>query len=443
MQKNFPPKLSSFIIRTLKLTSSIVLGVSVVVILWFFQQRNIGLLDQKIGMFQAKIVQASFIDEKLNLEKDILGFEKDKTIIQNGAYINLVQALGGLAISITAWVGYQNLRLGEKNLKISEDKQVTERFSQSIEHLGSDKIDVRLGGIYALEQIAIDSSKYHWTVVEILSAFIREKCPLDALATPTVNSGKISLQEQSEQKTSVLTHKKVGVDIQAAVTVLGRRKVEQDPQGKSIDLRSVNIPMIEIEKANLSGANLYQANLYQANLVNANLSGANLNQANLDQANLSGANLNQASLDQANLNQANLRQANLRQASLVNADLYRADLYRAYLVEAYLVGAKLIRSQLTEADLTKANLYNASLSDATLIEANLVGANLLKADLSKAKLMKADLSEAILREANLRGVMLGSAKVGNAKFSDDQGLYDDLKKELEEKGAIFEDCPKA
>jgi hypothetical protein len=233
MQKIFP--IISSVSRKIVKPTLIASGVAIIFVsLWSFQQNNINSLDQKIGKLSAKIVQASSIDERLRLEKDILGFEKDKTTIQNGAYTNLVQALGGLVLSITAWVGYQNFRVGEKNLKISEDKQVTERFSKSIEHLGSDKIDIRLGGIYALEQIAIDSAKYHWTIVEILSAFVREKCPLDDITQPIGNLEKTSLEDQSEQNISVPTCKKVGVDIQAAMTVLGRRKVEQDPPDKKI-----------------------------------------------------------------------------------------------------------------------------------------------------------------------------------------------------------------
>ena len=110
----------------------------------------------------------------MKLEKDILVVEKDKATLQNGVYTTLVQALGGLILSVTAYVGYRNFKIGEENLKVTEDKQVTERFSKGIEHLGNDKIDIRLGGIYALEQIANDSSKYHWTIVEILSSFVRE-----------------------------------------------------------------------------------------------------------------------------------------------------------------------------------------------------------------------------------------------------------------------------
>jgi hypothetical protein len=245
MRKIFPMVLTSVTSKIVK-PVLIVSGAAVVFVsLWSFQQDNINSLEQKIDKLSVKIVKASSIDERLKLEKDILGFEKDKTIIQNGAYTNLVQALGGLVLSMIAWVGY-------KNFKVGEDKQVTERFSKSIEHLGNDKIDVRLGGIYALEQIAIDSAKYHWTIVEILSAFVREKCPLDNVAPPAGNLEPTSVEKQSEQNTSVPTQQKVGVDIQAAMTVLGRRKVEQDPPDKSIDLRNVSLPFIEIQEANLS-----------------------------------------------------------------------------------------------------------------------------------------------------------------------------------------------
>jgi uncharacterized protein YjbI with pentapeptide repeats len=400
MRKIFPMVLTSVTSKIVK-PVLIVSGAAVVFVsLWSFQQDNINSLEQKIDKLSVKIVKASSIDERLKLEKDILGFEKDKTIIQNGAYTNLVQALGGLVLSITAWVGYQNFRVGEKNLKVSEDKQVTERFSKSIEHLGSDKIDIRLGGIYALEQIAIDSAKYHWTIVEILSAFIREKCPLDNFDPPAGNSEPMSVEEQSEQKISVSTPKKVGVDIQAAMTVLGRRKA-QDPSDKSIDLRKVSLPFIEIQGANLIGAKLIGANLSGANLIGAKLIGANLIGANLNGAELDGAFLNGAELIVANLNGASLREADMTKANLNGADM-------------------------TRANLTRANLNGAFLNGAELIVANLNGADLRGVDLRRANLTKAHLI---------------NIKVQDTRFGDNLGISDDLKKELEGKGAIFEDSP--
>ena len=51
---------------------------------------------------------------------------------------------------------------------------MTDRYTKAIEQLGSNKLDVRIGGIYALERVARDSARDHPTVMEVLSAFIRE-----------------------------------------------------------------------------------------------------------------------------------------------------------------------------------------------------------------------------------------------------------------------------
>ena len=60
------------------------------------------------------------------------------------------------------------------NFNLSREGQVTDRYTKAIEQLGSDKLDVRIGGIYALERVARDSVKDHPTVMEVLTAFIRE-----------------------------------------------------------------------------------------------------------------------------------------------------------------------------------------------------------------------------------------------------------------------------
>lgn len=258
---------------------------AICIFLWNVQQHNVDFLRDQIEDFKRETVQSPISNEQLKLEdrlklkKDILVIEKEVTTIQNSVYTPLIQVIGGAILSITAYVGYCNFETGQKNLKITEDTQVTNRFTKSIEHLGSDKIDIRLGGIYALEQIAIDSAKHHWTIVEILSAFIREKRPLNSTDP-------------------------VGIDIQAALTVIGRRKVDQDPNNKYIDLREINLVRVELQntdfsKANLRGTNLNNANLNGVKLNNTNLSLANLIGADLSNAHLNGADFKNARLDES------------------------------------------------------------------------------------------------------------------------------------------------
>ena len=88
------------------------------------------------------------------------------------------------------------------------------------------------------------------------------------------------------------------------------------------------------------------------------------------------------------------------------------------------------------ADLREADLFRASLRGANLREAYLFGANLSSADLSSA-----DLSEADLSGANLSSANLFRANVPQTRFSLTKGLLEEQRRDLVERGAIFEDAP--
>jgi hypothetical protein len=60
-----------------------------------------------------------------------------------------------------------------RNFTLSREGQVTDRYTKAIEQLGSEKLDVCIGGIYALERVARDSARDHPTLMEVLTAFIR------------------------------------------------------------------------------------------------------------------------------------------------------------------------------------------------------------------------------------------------------------------------------
>jgi len=128
--------------------------------------------------------------------------------------------------------------------ELTEQGQVTDRYTRAIEQLGSDKLDVRIGGIYALERIARDSARDHPTVMEVLTAFIREHSP-EQRDPDSRTRWDPSEPDSAEPPRS---------DIQAAVTAVGRRDSERD-----------------IQPMDLTGAYLHGANLALANLARANL----------------------------------------------------------------------------------------------------------------------------------------------------------------------------
>ena len=68
-----------------------------------------------------------------------------------------VTALPGLAAVIALIFTYTAVRATGAQVQLSEQGQITDRYNAAITNLGSSSVDVRLGGIYALQRIMQDS----------------------------------------------------------------------------------------------------------------------------------------------------------------------------------------------------------------------------------------------------------------------------------------------
>ncbi|MBE3013463.1 pentapeptide repeat-containing protein [Microbispora sp. NEAU-D428] len=270
-----------------------------------------------------------------------------------------LDAVRGRALAVaTGLVALAAVFYTARNADTARQGHITDRYTKAIEQLGSDKLDIRLGGIYALERIARDSARDHPTVMEVLAAFVREHSHDQDAAD----------QEDDADNQIPGDPPPLRTDIQAALTVISRRNVRQDRQ--PIDLRGANLGGADLRKAQLADAMLNRVNLYCADLVEANLS----------QAMLIDANLRRTSFIGATLTHAFMRGADLTSASL------QADLAGAILMDADLTGADIQFADLTDADLAHADLRRAVLSNANLTRTVLDGANLDGVDLSDVRL---------------------------------------------------------
>jgi len=61
---------------------------------------------------------------------------------------------------------------------ISREGQITERFTKAVDQLGNPNLDIRIGGLYALERIARNSRADRNAILYLLGAFIRTHSPL-------------------------------------------------------------------------------------------------------------------------------------------------------------------------------------------------------------------------------------------------------------------------
>ncbi|MDJ0544501.1 MAG: pentapeptide repeat-containing protein [Microcystis sp. M53601_WE4] len=295
--------------------------------------------------------------------------DKDSRTFAIDVVKTIISALGLIA-TLLAGIGLiVNYFNSQAEMQLTQQRLITERFSKAVEQIGSGKEEVVIGGIYSLERIAKDSPKDQWTIMEVLTSYIRKNSPIPS------NIQQLKPEAEEREKTPEKLPS-VSIPVQAALTVIGRRKGENDQAGDNLaeTTDSNKIKILDLSRTNLRGANLNRANLNRANLDGANLNGAFLEEANLDGANLNRANLNRANLDGAKLiganligaflNGANLNGANLNGANLIGANLIGANLNGANLNGAFLKGANLIGAFLEEANLNGANLNGAFLNGA-------------------------------------------------------------------------------
>jgi pentapeptide repeat protein len=219
-----------------------------------------------------------------------------------------------------AEVAVTNSRVAVETLRVAERGHLTDRYAKAIEQLGDDKLAVRLGGIYGLQQYAEDSDRPgdQRTVVEVLSAFIRDK-----LAGVGGSDG---------------THEPPGADVLAAVSVLAQLP-----------------PREGIARAYFPGALFHSVGIRGARLTGGNLSGVRMDAVGIRSADMSNINLDGANFDNASLTRCDLTGASLRGTIFRTGQLSYSKLH-----DADLEGADLGTVTCEETEFNRANLRNAT-----------------------------------------------------------------------------------
>ena len=121
--------------------------------------------------------------------------------------VSLVTAFTALAALVFTAL---SLRATRDQIGVTEQGQITDRYTKAIDQLGTpgaDHLWVRVGGIFALERVALDSPRDQRAMVEVLSAFIHTT---------------------SRRSTSTTVCPATPADVEAAFVVLTRRDLGRE-----------------------------------------------------------------------------------------------------------------------------------------------------------------------------------------------------------------------
>ena len=239
-----------------------------------------------------------------------------------------------------------------------------EQFKNAIEHLGSEKQAVVLGGIHALHNLASNNKDtYSQPVFEVLCSFIREETNKPAYKKQF--PGDAETQSQ-------------GIQVQLFPFQIGKKNVEKPDTDRPTSLIVIQTIVDKLFRDE-SSREVYQ--LLAANLRGANFQGIDLQGMVFGKSNLQGV----------NLQGVNLQEAKLQRANMQNASLHNAELQEAYLHNTELHGA---------------NLRDARFQGVKLSNTKFIGANLIGADFRGVALGGSDFRGANLRVVNLQGAVI-------------------------------------
>jgi hypothetical protein len=309
------------------------------------------------------------LDEAQVNGKDRIQLKSERLKLQNDARTTLLQGLGGAVLLLGAWLTYRQLvtnreqlqhavesnrqqrELDREQLRVAEQGQITERFTHAVDQLGSDRLDVRLGGIYALERIARDSPDDRRAIAEILSSYLRQRAPW-----PPSVPGQYMAHAPLDQ---IPMRQHWSIETQAAFTVVGRGSFADRGLWERIDIRVLDLSSTDLRRMHLTNAHLEAADL-----AGANLSGVAFFDTHLECVDLMDANLQDAILNGCYMNECWLHSANLKGATLGGTDLRGAILQETHLPNTDLSHSDLRGAVLIGLDLRQVNLHGVQLEGA-------------------------------------------------------------------------------
>ncbi len=199
--------------------------------------------------------------------------------------------------------------------------QQDDRFFKAAEMLGRpDSPQAWIAALYALEQLAEDSSQHYNPVMETICAFVRERSQVNRPTPEEVDALAERYEELLTTRPSnaprdaygmplhpreQLAFPKTTHEIDVAMRIIGRRRqhLGRDEQ-RGLDLSGANLCGMGFRRIDLQGAKLENALLVDAHFLECNLAYANLRKADLRFSSFARTLLNHANLESARAQRA-------------------------------------------------------------------------------------------------------------------------------------------
>lgn len=255
-----------------------------------------------------------------------------------------------VALPIAIW----RSRVAERQADIAQQSVLNERYQKSAEMLGSGVLSVRLGGIVALEHLALEHpAQYHVEVMRLLFAFIRQP-----------------IEDSQAHNVPTLDMRGSRQDVQAAVDAV-RACRSQNSAAEANLIRWIDLRGADLRQTDLTNIDLSVVPVTEwSEIASGPLEAPNLRIV-LSHADLSRAHLGLAKMPRCLCDETNFTAADLGGTELQKAMFLQADLGDASLAAADLTGALFLLSNLRGVSFRDTNLSGAGFVEESPGEAGL------------------------------------------------------------------------
>jgi len=219
---------------------------------------------------------------------------------------NYALILGGF---IGLFLAIKRTIVADKQHKLAERGQITERFSLAVEQLDKEKnVSTRIGGLYALEQITKDIETYTPLVQNVIANFIRRP-PYDI----------IEITERTEE----LPEARDCPDLHVAIEVFQKLKCDKFPKSeiKGSILTCLDLSNIDIKGLNFDNSKFDGSKIKYSKIENCEFRNCRFIKSDISHTKIKNSDFNNSYLLNTHFNFSNISSSLFQQTQFHNCDL--------------------------------------------------------------------------------------------------------------------------
>jgi uncharacterized protein YjbI with pentapeptide repeats len=271
--------------------------------------------------------------------------------IQDEARRTLAQVILGVFSAFILFLTWRRARAADETLKVAREQHVTDRLSKAIEQLGASEetrpvVEIRIGAIYALERLSMDSPRDYWAIVNILGEYLSQHARPENLQATTLKT--------------FLNTNFIRSDLKASLTVLGRRRDPSPCLGFRLRLVNCYLPWTTI------AGNFERTDMVNCDFSRGGFLMADFSLSSIGRVDFRNCELYRVKFDHTNQGFVSYEGSKMEGVSFCDATLSRVDFRGAACLWVDFRGAKLAFVNIAGCDLSTSFGITAEMLEGTI-----------------------------------------------------------------------------